>query len=53
VGIFYAVRVETLYGKKDYEGAQDASRKAKLYTLWGIAFFPAIYIILIFIGMLV
>jgi len=53
VGIFYAAKVETLYKNKDYEGAQDASQKAKLWTLWGIAFLPVIYIILIFIGMLV
>lgn len=53
VGIFYAVRVEALYGKRDYEGAQDASDKAKLWTLWGIAFLPAVYIILLFIAMLV
>lgn len=53
VGIFYAANVETLYKKQDFEGAQEASQKAKLWTLWGIAFLPVIYIILIIIGMLV
>lgn len=52
VGIFYAVKVETLYGKREYEASQEASRKAKLWTLWGIAFLPVIYMLLFILGLL-
>ncbi len=50
VGIFYAGRVETLYRNNDYEGAMDASKKAKQWTLAGLLFLPAVFVFFTFIG---
>lgn len=50
-GIFYAVKVESLYYAKEYDAAQEASRKAKLWTLSGIFFLPACYMLLFLLGL--
>lgn len=50
VGIFYAGRVETLYRNNDYEGAMEASKKAKQWTLAGLLFLPALFVFFTFIG---
>lgn len=52
VGIFYAAKVESLYYAKDYNGAQKASQNAKIWSLVGMAFLPACYIILLFFGVI-
>jgi len=45
VSIIYAAKVDGLYNSGDYAGAQDASKKAKNFAMWG-AIISAIAIIL-------
>lgn len=45
VGLFFAIRVETLYSNRDYVGSEKASNRAKMWGLGGILFWPAIYVI--------
>lgn len=45
VGLFFAIRVETLFSNRDYEGSEKASNRAKMWGLGGILFWPAIYVI--------
>jgi hypothetical protein len=45
VGLFFAIRVETLYSNRDYAGSEKASNRAKIWGLGGILFWPAIYVI--------
>lgn len=52
VGIFYASRVESLYYKQDFEGATHASKRAKVWTLSGIFFWPGIYFFFFLLGMI-
>lgn len=51
VGIVYASRVESLYYKQDFEGANHASKRAKIWTLSGILFLPAVYLLFFIFGM--
>lgn len=50
VGIFYASKVESLYYAKDYDGAMRASNNAKNWTLAGILFLPACYVLFIILS---
>lgn len=45
IGLFFAIRVETLYSNRNYEGAERASNKAKNWSLGGILFWPVVYVI--------
>lgn len=45
VGLFFAIRVETLYSNRDYVDSEKASNRAKVWGLGGILFWPAIYVI--------
>lgn len=50
VGIFYAAKVESLYYAKDYNGAVKAAQNAKIWSLVGMIFIPACYMILLIFG---
>lgn len=50
VGIIYASLVETRFSNHDYEGAERASQRAKMWSLAGILFWPTIYVILSIFG---
>lgn len=52
VAILEATKVDRLYDEGDYEGALEASAKAKKYSIWGAASI-AILTVLYFIVMLV
>ncbi|MFV0539113.1 MAG: GYF domain-containing protein [Dysgonomonas sp.] len=45
IGLFFAIRVETLYSSRDYERSERASNRAKNCSLGGILFWPAVYVI--------
>lgn len=47
IGLYYAINVETLYRNNDYDRALEASRKARLWTLLGLLFLPAVFLLLI------
>lgn len=50
VGIIYASLVETRFSNYDYEGAERASQRAKIWSLAGTLFWPTVYVILSIFG---
>ena len=52
VSIVYAAKVDGLYNSGDYDGAQDASNKAKNFATWG-AIASAICLVIYFLAVVV
>lgn len=52
VSIVYAAKVDGLYNSGDYDGAQDASNKAKNFAMWG-AIASAICLVIYFLAVVV
>lgn len=52
VSIVYAAKVDGLYNAGDYDGAQDASNKAKNFAMWG-AIASAICLVIYFLAVVV